>query len=106
MNSEQFNKVFESRIQSIRDRFKSKSCQYSSEYDVLSHFKRVAGVLTTSPETALIGESVKHLVKILQTVDCVESNHMVSIDEWNEILTDFMVYLMLLDGQLYERFWT
>lgn len=75
MNLDDFNKLLERRIKLTKDVLMSKSAEYSTKEDKLHNFKRAAQVADCSPEQALFGMYLKHLVSVLDIIEAVDIMH-------------------------------
>jgi hypothetical protein len=98
MNTEQFNAILESRLSSIKQVLGNKAKEYAIG-DRLYNFKRAAEIQRTTPQQALVGMFMKHLVSVL---DLVEGS--ISPTEYmvNEKVGDAINYLILLEAILKE----
>jgi hypothetical protein len=94
MNTEQFEIILESRLSSIKQVLGNKAKEYAIG-DRLYNFKRAAEISRTTPQQALAGMFMKHLVSVL---DLVEGS--VSPTEYmvNEKIGDAINYLILLEA--------
>lgn len=100
MESKDFNVIVEYRINSIKSILSIKEKEYATECDRLHNFKRAASILNTTPEKALVGMFVKHMVSILDIVDSCYKTDPVIIDEK---IGDAINYLILLEAILKEH---
>ena len=97
MKTENFNKIVEEQVEHIKQVLVKKADEYNLEADRLGFFKRAATFAQTSPEKALYGFLLKHLVSLN---DMVISGEKYSKDLWLEKITDIENYLILLLGLL------
>ena len=124
MNLDDFDKMVEQRIKLTKDVLMSKSAEYSTKEDKLHNFKRAAKVAGCSPEQALLGMYLKHLVSVLDMIEAVNlldkeaSGKSVTPEEVNKInktvkftkelieekIGDSINYHILLEALLKERF--
>ena len=102
MKNHQFEAVLESRIMKIRDVLKSKAKEYAVG-DRMYNFKRAAEIGRTTPEKALIGMFLKHLVSVL---DMVEGNIVATPYLVEEKIGDAINYLILLEAMMVENLLT
>lgn len=99
-----FDKVLESRIVKTREILSSKAKEYASDGDRFHNFKVAAQMINKTPEQALYGMMLKHMVSVKDLVDWSESDperitrHLV-----DEKISDHVNYLILLEGLLLER---
>ena len=100
MNSQEFKEILNERLKKIKSTIKSKGQEYATE-DRLYNFKRAAKILETSPEEALAGMFVKHLVSVLDLIEgtLTPTKHLI-----NEKIGDTINYLILLEAMLLEKF--
>lgn len=94
MNSEQFDKILDWRIEAIRKTLSGKAKEYAIG-DRLYNFKRAAKITSTTPQQALLGMFMKHLVSVLDLVEggIEPTEYMV-----NEKIGDAINYLILLEA--------
>lgn len=98
MTQEEFEQVFERQFAISRDVLVEKAKEYASNGDRLHNFKVAAEFLGGTPEQALWGMAVKHLVSIS---DMVRSGETYSEAMWDEKLGDALNYLILLRAQVF-----
>ena len=84
MNIEQFEKVFEARIDLCRRMLIGKNTEYARGGDRLSNFKKAAGRLGCTPEEALIGMENKHSISIVDLVQDLGSGIHHPMSLWEE----------------------
>jgi len=104
MTYEEFEKCFESRIDLCRRVLVGKNTEYARGGDKLSNFKKAAGRLGTTPETALLGMETKHSISIVDMIQDLERGIHHSMEKWEEKIGDELNYLFLLRGLLEERY--
>jgi hypothetical protein len=97
MNTPDFNKVVEDQLDRIRNVLVKKAAEYNLDNDRLSVFKHAAALSEETPEQALYGMMLKHIISV---TDMVNSKEVYSEDLWNEKITDICNYLILLQGLL------
>jgi hypothetical protein len=98
MNAEQFDTILESRLLSIKQVLGNKAKEYAIG-DRLYNFKRAAEISRTTPQKALSGMFMKHLVSVL---DLIEGSVPSTADRINEKIGDAINYLILLEAILKE----
>lgn len=98
MNTPQFEAILESRLSSIKQVLGNKAKEYAIG-DRLYNFKRAAEISRTTPQKALAGMFMKHLVSVLDLVEgsLPPTEYMV-----NEKIGDAINYLILLEAVLKE----
>ena len=97
MKTENFNKIVEDQVGHIKQVLIRKADEYNLEEDRLGFFKRAATFAQTTPEKALYGFLLKHLVSLN---DMIISEKGYSKELWLEKITDIENYLILLLGLL------
>lgn len=97
MTTPDFNKVVEDQLDRIRNVLIKKAAEYNLDDDRLSVFKHAAGLSEETPEQALYGFMLKHIVSM---TDMINSKQVYSEELWNEKLTDICNYIILLQGLL------
>ena len=104
MTYEQFESVFESRVDLCRRVLTGKNTEYARGGDKLSNFKKAGGMLGTTPETALLGMVAKHSISIVDLIQDLEKGTHHDMSKWEEKIGDELNYLFLLRGLLAERY--
>ncbi len=97
MNTPDFNKVVEDQLSRIQNVLIKKAAEYNLDTDRLSVFKHAAVVSEETPEQALYGFMLKHIISV---TDMINSGGTYSEELWNEKITDICNYLILLQGLL------
>ena len=94
MDTAKFEEILEARLLSIKAVLGSKAKEYAIG-DRLYNFKRAAEIQRTTPQKALAGMLMKHLVSV---IDLVEGS--ISPTEYmvNEKIGDAINYLILLEA--------
>lgn len=103
MNKEDFNESLEQRIKRIRDTLAVKGGEYATEGDRFHNFKRAAAITGQTPEQALVGMAVKHIVSLLDIVDTLSPDTFPATETIAEKCGDAINYFILLEAMLYER---
>jgi len=118
MKHEDFEKYLKWRHEQTDKVLGTKSAEYSSDSDKLHNFKRAGRIAGTSPEKALMGMAMKHLVSILDiidkldnkcgTEDCFPEYDYLAINQYmkmiHEKIGDLTNYLYLLEAHIIERY--
>jgi hypothetical protein len=97
MTTPDFNKVVEEQLDRIRNVLVKKAAEYNLDDDRLSVFKHAAALSEETPEQALYGFMLKHIISM---TDMINSKQAYSEELWNEKLTDINNYIILLQGLL------
>ena len=103
MNTTNFNKLLTARIEDMKKSMASKSDEYSTAIDKLHNFKRAAQVGNTTPQRALVGMWLKHIVSVLDIVDRADNGQLPDKELWNEKIRDSINYLVLLEAIIKEQ---
>jgi len=99
MDSAQFDVILQERLISIAQTLGNKAKEYAIG-DRLYNFKRAAEISRTTPQRALAGMFMKHLVSVMDLIEgSIEpTEYMV-----NEKIGDAINYLILLEAILKEK---
>lgn len=104
MDQKSFTEGLERRIELMRGTLAKKGEEYTvNEDDRFHNFKRAAAIIGGTPEQALVGMFVKHLVSVLDIVDVLSPDTFPSIETIEEKCGDAINYLVLLEIMLKER---
>lgn len=104
MTYDEFESCFEARVDLCRRVLIGKNTEYARGGDKLSNFKKAAGRLGSTPETALLGMECKHSISIVDLIQDLEKGIHHPMDKWEEKIGDSLNYLFLLRGLLQERY--
>lgn len=97
MNSCDFNTIVEKQLDRIKNVLVKKAAEYNLDEDRLSVFKHAAALSEETPEQALYGFMLKHIISV---TDMINSKEIYTEELWNEKITDICNYLILLQGLL------
>jgi uridine kinase len=105
MNTAEFNKVIEKRIDLIKLIMLSKGKEYSTDSDKFHNFKQSVGIsFHTCPEKIAWEFATKHFQSIKDTLDSVDNGAVNFTDKYiEEKIGDAINYLILIEGMLKER---
>jgi len=95
MQTSEFNALLAERIKKIADTLESKGSEYSSKSDRLHNFKSAGQITNTTPQKALWGMAMKHLVSVVDLLEGRLENNRTNIDEK---IGDMINYLILLEA--------
>lgn len=99
-----FDKVVDERIGKIRFILSRKAKEYASEESRFHNFNIAARLLDITPEDALMGMMMKHLVSVLDLVEWAETSpERLNYPIIDEKIGDLINYLILLEGMLKNR---
>lgn len=99
MVSKDFNNIVEQQLARIRSVLIKKADEYNLDSDRLSVFKHAAALSQETPEQALFGFWLKHIISI---TDMINSGETYPEALWDEKITDCMNYCLLLRGLLVD----
>lgn len=99
MNAEEFEEIFETVIDRIRNTLVVKAREYANDGDRMRNFKLSSQILRGTPEQALLGFETKHLVSV---IDMIESGEPYPEALWDEKIGDTLVYFLLLRALVVE----
>ena len=99
MKTQDFNIVVEDQLERIRSVLVKKAAEYNLDEDRLSVFKHAAALSEETPEQALYGFMLKHIISM---TDMINSKEAYSKELWDEKLTDICNYIILLQGLLMD----
>lgn len=102
MNTTQFDMIIEHRLQQTKETLTCKADEYAHG-DRLSNFHAAAHLLKSTPEKALGGLVVKHIVALYDFIDECEQGQCRDYAYWDEKIGDIIAYLCLLDAMIQER---
>ena len=100
MYKDTFDMHITSQIEMCKNTLLVKSKEYATE-DKLHNFRVAAQLRHCSMEEALAGFMSKHTVSIYDM--CADQNPDYTIEQWNEKITDNIVYLLILKAIVEER---
>ena len=99
MTEEDFQVCLHAELEQVEDVLGVKAKEYATD-DRLHNFKVAARVQGSTLRQAVGGMMVKHTVSVY---DLINSDAEVSLDVWNEKVTDHINYLILLKACVYEE---
>lgn len=102
MKTDQFNDIVQTRLAKTMDTLCKKAGEYAHG-DRLSNFKDAAVLLKSTPEKALGGLVIKHIVALYDFINELEQGNVREYAYWDEKIGDIQAYLCLLDAMLQER---
>ena len=102
MNTTDFKKLCEKRLNKVAQTLTEKASEYSRG-DRLSNFKRLANLQRSTPEKVCLGLVGKHIVALYDFVNDIDKSVFQSEERWNEKIGDIMAYMLLLEALIKER---
>jgi hypothetical protein len=99
VNQEEFEAIFERGVEQAREVLVTKAREYATDDDRLHNFQVASALIGGTPEQALWGFLVKHLVSVS---DMVASGEDYSDAQWDEKIGDSINYFFLLRAQIVE----
>jgi len=104
MTPEEFTKIIEKRLEQCLKTQKLKGEEYSRNGNRFHNFKVAARIKGETPEQALFGMYVKHLVSVMDMIEDVVLYGKVPSEEMlEEKIGDSIIYHLLLEGMFRER---
>lgn len=100
MLQEEFNDIVTKQMKKCWETLFNKGNEYTMQGDRLSHFKKAAAVMDSTPKAALFGMLAKHLVSVS---DMCLSNGKYHKEIWSEKITDSISYLLILAAIVEEE---
>ena len=99
-----FDNCVENRLQKIRKTLLLKAKEYASNDNRFHNFDVAARFINSTPEQALQGMILKHIVSIFDLVEWTEVNEsLITESIIDEKIGDTINYLILLEGLLLRR---
>lgn len=104
MTERKFSECVENRIDRIRKVLTAKAEEYSTEGNRFHNFDVAARILDCTPERALQGMMLKHIVSVLDLIQWAEEEEdLITATVIDEKIGDTINYLILLEGLLLRR---
>ena len=103
MDYKELEKIVDRQIKICKDALLIKNKEYARGGDALSNFKKAGRMKGETPEKALLGMWVKHLVSVFDIIHDLDDNHLPSDSLLDEKIKDTVNYPMLLKGLIIER---
>ena len=103
MTVKDFEKLTKLRFDHCMKVLNSKNKEYSRGEDKLHNFKVAGRMGNVTPEFALIGMFMKHLVSIFDIVNDLRDEKLPTKELIDEKFTDVVNYMVLLEGLIMER---
>lgn len=105
MTTDKFNEVVKAELNHIEEVLIKKQAEYNLDVDRLSVFKHAAGLSKETPEQALYGFMLKHLIS---QADMISTGEKYTKALWLEKVTDIINYNLLLlalleDDNMYKE---
>ena len=100
MLQEEFNDIVTKQMKKCWETLFNKGNEYSVQGDRLSHFKKAAAVMESTPKAALFGMLSKHLISLSDM--CLDKRKHPN-EVWSEKITDSINYLLILAAIVEEE---
>lgn len=100
MLQEEFNDIVTKQMKKCWETLFNKGNEYAMQGDRLSHFKKAAAVMDSTPEAALFGMLSKHLISLSDM--CLDKRKHPK-EVWSEKITDSINYLLILAAIVEEE---
>jgi hypothetical protein len=98
MTPEDFAALVDEHVEDLRASLREKAKEYAKEGDRLWNFKRAAALKRETPERALWGFFVKHIISVADMIDDIDRGVKTPAGLWEEKLRDVRNYAVLLHG--------
>lgn len=99
MNHKDFNKHVEDQLLIIRDTLIKKGEEYNQDADRLEFFKKSAALLDGTPEQALYGFLLKHIVSITEMVTSGKEFPYALYEEKCGDIINYMILLLAIEKE-------
>ena len=100
MLQEEFNDIVTKQMKKCWETLFNKGNEYSVQDDRLSHFKKAAAVMDSTPKAVLFGMLAKHLISLSDM--CMDKRKHPK-EAWSEKITDSINYLLILAAIVEEE---
>ena len=93
-------------MEELLERLREKQQEYAEDDgDCLAQFRRAGELQGCSPESALLGMAVKHVVALFDLVRKGEkAKNVVNSEKWEEYIGDIVVYMLILNEMVIDTF--
>ena len=99
MNKDQFDEIVERRTQKIVETLTTKTKEYAADDDRFHNFNVAARIAGTTPEKALKGMMLKHIVSVFDMIEWSYTDEgRINEAIIDEKIGDTINYLVLLEG--------
>lgn len=103
MNMGNFLKLVDDRFAYCLELLGQKNAEYAEKDDKLSNFKQAAALKGETPERALWGMWIKHIISIKKIISELDQGKIPSPQTISEKCTDMINYTLLLEALIQER---
>jgi len=103
MTPKDFKKVTDETFKKCDKVLNSKNIEYARNNDKLHNFKVAGTTRGVTPESALGGMMLKHVISIFDYINDTDKDICRNVDSWDEKIVDNINYLLLLRGLVIER---
>lgn len=115
MNMKDFKKVLTRRLHLTKNVLNKKNKEYAPDNDKMHNFKRAGKMEQCTPEKALIGMWVKHIISLLDIVDNIDADEDdalmqicngegLTVELLEEKIGDAINYLVILEAMIKNRY--
>ena len=99
-----FDSIIEYRIIKIRETLSAKAVEYATDDDKFHNFEVAGRMAGVTPEKALQGMMLKHIVSVFDLIDWTATgDERITAEMIDEKIGDTINYLILLEGMLKQR---
>jgi len=107
MDAQIFNSIVADRFKKTQGLLKVKGDEYTGKNaDRLANFKDSVKITEDgTPKQALLGMVRKHIVALYEFARREAEGGHVPLEHWDEKIGDIIVYMLLLEGLVYDELW-
>lgn len=103
MNGQEFDQLVEERIQKVNSSLVVKAREYANDTDRLHNFNKAGRMSNQSPEKALRGMLLKHLVSVDDIIEKLDQGILPSRALIDEKIGDVINYYILIEACIVDR---
>ena len=103
MDPKRFSQILDEQIKSCIETLKNKYAEYGRGGDRLSNFKKAGRMKGETPEKALWGMWVKHLVSVMDIIHDLDEGKLPTKNILDEKIKNTINYAILLKALIIER---
>lgn len=104
MNSKQFDAIVESRLTRTKHVLLVKAKEYANDSDRLHNFNKAGKMSNQTPEKALRGMLLKHIVSMDDIIENIDKGILPSEALLDEKIGDIINYYILIEACITDRF--
>lgn len=100
----EFSKYCEERLKELLGMGSEKGSEYAGQEDRFANFRHGSDLRRTIPEDYLYGLVAKHITALQDFIERLKAGQCMRWDQWKEKTGDVIVYMLILEGLVKERF--